>query len=72
LALANNPFAYRAKRMAPNTLIPVTDSVAAESTIQGSLLLFKIPYASLENRPLELLITSPGPAPPEGSVNLDV
>jgi hypothetical protein len=72
LALRNNPFAYRAKRMAPGTLIPVADSVASESTIQGSLLLFKMPYASLENRPLELVVTSPGPAPPEGSVTLDV
>jgi hypothetical protein len=72
LTLVNNPFAYRPKRLAPKGLIPVVDSVAAESTIQGSLLLFKVPNASLENRPLELIIKSPGPPPHEGSVNLDV
>lgn len=72
LTLTNNPFSYRAKRLAPKALIPVADSVAAESTIQGSLLLFKIPNGSLENRPLELIIKSPGAPPPEGSVNLDV
>src|SRR5205823_4415196 len=72
LVLHANPFSYRAKRLAPKALIPVADSVASESTIQGALLLFKMPYPSLENRPLEFIIKSPGPAPPEASVNLDV
>ena len=72
LPLTHNPFSYRAIRMAPKTLIPVIDSPAAESTIQGSLLLFKIPNASLENRPLEFIVKSPGAQPREGSVNLDV
>lgn len=66
LSLVNNPFAYRAKVLAPHSLIPVVDSVASESTIQGSLLLFKMTLASLGNRPLELIIRPPGSPPRKG------
>jgi hypothetical protein len=48
-----NPFAYKAEPIPPKSLIPVPDSVASETTIQGSLLLFKIKTESLQNRPLE-------------------
>jgi hypothetical protein len=66
LRLVNNPFAYRAKALPPHSLIPVVDSVASESTIQGSLLLFKMPLTSLGNRPLELIIRPPGSPPRKG------
>lgn len=48
-----NPFAYKPDPIAPKSLIPQPDSVAAEGTIQGSLLLFKVKTESLQNRPLE-------------------
>ena len=41
--------------MLPGAVLPVADSPAAEGTIQGALVLFKIPATDLENRPLELL-----------------
>jgi len=48
-----NPFAYKPDPIPPKGLIPEPDSVASESTIQGSLLLFKLKTESLQNRPLE-------------------
>ena len=48
-----NPFAYKPDPIPPKGLIPTPDSVASETTIQGSLLLFKIKTESLQNRPLE-------------------
>lgn len=56
----------------PLGLIPVPDSPAAESTIQGALLLFKMKYSDLENRPLELEIQSPTDPSLVGHVNLDI
>jgi hypothetical protein len=49
----DNPFAYKPEPIPPNSLIPEVGSVASESTIQGSLLLFKVKIQSLQNRPLE-------------------
>ena len=40
-----------------------------ENTIQGSLLLFKIPYANLENRPLELEIVDPADSDSDGDAS---
>lgn len=48
-----NPFAYSTEPLGPRSLIPKADSVAAEGAVQGSLLLFKVKTASLQNRPLE-------------------
>lgn len=48
-----NPFAYKPDPIPPKGLIPTPDSVASQTTIQGSLLLFKIKTESLQNRPLE-------------------
>ena len=48
-----NPFAYKAEPIPPKGLIPEPDSVASETSIQGSLLLFKVKVESLQNRPLE-------------------
>jgi hypothetical protein len=53
-------------------VLPVVGSIAEEGTIQGSLLLFKLSYATLENRPLELEIHSPAAADRIGKINLDV
>ena len=48
-----NPFAYKPDPVGPKGLIPQPDSAASETTIQGSLLLFKVKTESLQNRPLE-------------------
>jgi hypothetical protein len=65
-----NPFAYKPDPIAPNGLIPQADSVAAEGTIQGSLLLFKVKTESLQNRPLEFRFRRGSGT--EGIVDLDV
>jgi len=68
-----NVFAYRANKIPPNQNIPIAGSAAEQNSIQGAMLLFKIPTANLENRPLELVITPPpGVGGPEGTVDLDV
>ena len=55
-----NVFRYQATELLPEGLIPEPGSVAFNSPIRGSLLLFRIKIASFENRPLELIITQPG------------
>lgn len=54
-----------------NGLNPAPDSGAIEGPTQGALLLFKLPRATLANRPLELKISQPGGIE-EGEINLDV
>jgi len=48
-----NPFAYKPDPVPAKGLIPEPDSAASDTTIQGSLLLFKVKNESLQNRPLE-------------------
>ena len=67
-----NVFAYRAEAVAPGAVIPVPDSPAGQGSIEGSLLLFKVPTANLENRPLELEIRSPFVPDEVATVTLDV
>jgi hypothetical protein len=68
----DNVFAYRGGTIGPHGLIPVPDSPPAETTIQGSLLLFKIPTQNLENRPLEFSIRAPNAPGETATVDLDV
>jgi hypothetical protein len=65
-----NPFAYKPDPIGPKGLIPQPDSVAAEGTIQGSLLLFKVKTSSLQNRPLEFRFKRGNGT--TGTVDLDV
>ena len=55
-----NPFAYNPQPLPGgiNAVLPKPGSAASDNTIQGSLILFKIPVESLGNRPLELEIES--------------
>ena len=69
---AVNVFAYRGGTLQPTDVVPAADSPAGQGTIQGSLLLFKIPVANFENRPLELDIRSPAAPGKTASVDLDV
>ena len=69
--LANiNTFAYRPVSIPAEGTLPHPGTVAGQAGINGQLLLFKVPRASLENRPLEFVITSPSGG--ESSVALDV
>ena len=67
-----NVFAYRPAVLQPKDVLPLPSSPAAENTIQGSMLLFKIPVANFQNRPLELSIPPPQGGGPTGTVDLDV
>jgi hypothetical protein len=72
----NNIWAYRARPLKQNACIPKEGTLASVGPTNGSLLIFKIPLQSLENRPLNLLITSPPLGPEQeretGRIELDV
>jgi hypothetical protein len=65
-----NPFAYVAGPVGPGAFIPGPETPAYTGPIQGSLLLFKLSAASLQNRPLTLKIE--GGANEEATVQLDL
>jgi hypothetical protein len=56
----DNDFAYHAKVLAPNECIPESGSVAQLGPTAGSMILFRLPLANTEYRPLELEIEGPG------------
>jgi hypothetical protein len=66
----DNPFAYNPKPLGPDRLIPIPDSAAASGPIQGSLILFRLPVDTLQNRPLKLEIEQAGAEPAE--IDLDL
>lgn len=68
----DNSFAYRPDKVQPGEIYPEANSVASEGVIQGSMLLFKVKIAALQNRPLELKITSEVTPPGEAIVDLDI
>src|SRR5437763_3467168 len=53
---ADNLFGYRPRRLSHGACIPESGSPAFSGPTGGALLVYKFPVASLENRPLELLI----------------
>jgi hypothetical protein len=55
----DNDFAYHPKVLAPNECIPEVGSVAQLGPTSGSMLLFRLPLANTEYRPLELEIEGP-------------
>jgi hypothetical protein len=68
-----NAFVYRAGTVGAEQVLPLSDSPAGQNSIQGAMLLFKIPYKNLENRPLELRIPAPAGTTDEvGTIDLDV
>jgi hypothetical protein len=69
----DNVFAYRGGGvLKPKAIIPAPDSPPGQGSIQGSLLLFRIPTRNLENRPLELSIASTKNPSVHATVDLDV
>jgi hypothetical protein len=68
-----NVFAYQARDIAPQGLLPPANSPAATGVVgQGAALIFKITLSSVANRPLVLHIKSPKVPHEEGTVDLDV
>ncbi len=65
----DNPLAYAKQTIPPKQVYPDPDELAGDSPTQGGMLLFKIPYSSLGNRPLEFKIEHDGE---EAVVDLDV
>jgi hypothetical protein len=65
-----NPFAYVAQPVGPGEFIPGPESPAYNGPIQGSLLLFKLDTAALQNRPLTLKMSAG--ANEEATVQLDL
>jgi hypothetical protein len=55
----SNDFAYHARVLAPNECIPESGSVAQLGPTAGSMILFRLPLANTEFRPLELEIEGP-------------
>lgn len=67
-----NVFAYRPVNVPGDAVLPFPGSPPAENTIQGSLLLFKVPAANFQNRPLVLTIVDPTDPSRHAEVDLDV
>jgi hypothetical protein len=56
----SNVFAYRSGPIPKGQCIPREGSAAATGTTGGAMLVFRLPVAATENRPLELSISSGG------------
>ncbi|MDQ3631301.1 MAG: hypothetical protein M3417_08575 [Actinomycetota bacterium] len=69
---SENVFAFRPETVPGGGYIPNQERLQAYAGSQGSLLLYKVPLASLENRPLELTIKSPNDSRMTAGVDLDV
>jgi hypothetical protein len=67
-----NLFAYNPVPLEGKGMLPNPDATAAQNSINGELLLFKMPRTTLDNRPLELKIHNPADFQSFGTVNLDV
>jgi hypothetical protein len=71
-----NPFAYHGGAVPPKNCEPARGSLAQQAPTSGAMLLFELPLASTENRPLELHIEGPfNPSegkPEEATVILDI
>jgi hypothetical protein len=71
----DNIWAYKPRPLKQNACIPATGSLASSGPTNGSLLIFKLPIATLENRPLDLRITAPPTVTGErdsGLIELDI
>lgn len=73
---ADNPFAYQGGTVPGENCMPRRGSLAQQGPTSGAILLFELPLAATENRPLELHIQGPfDPAegkPSEATVILDI
>lgn len=69
---AGNLFQYKPELVPGGGYIPNQDRLQAYAGTQGSLLLFKVPLASLDSRPLQLSIKDPRDTRKAVKVDLDV
>lgn len=58
----DNPFAYQGGPVPPKNCEPRKGSLAQQAAPSGALLLFQLPLAATENRPLKLHIEGPADA----------
>jgi hypothetical protein len=56
---ANNIWAYKPRPLKEHACIPAAGSLPSSGPTNGALMIFKLPLATLENRPLDLRITAP-------------
>jgi hypothetical protein len=68
----HNSFAYAGGTVPGKERLPALNTVASNGATQGSMLLFKIQTASLDNRPLDLRIVDPTDAAETATAELDV
>lgn len=69
----SNQFIYRSTDpIPPGEILPLPDTPAFDTPVRGSLLLFKLSIASLDNRPLELKIEGNQTPKQTGIIDLDV
>lgn len=68
----DNIFAYRPKELPPHECIPNRLSTAAQAPAGGALLLYLLPLAATENRPLILEIEPPSGHGNPARVELDI
>lgn len=68
----DNPFHYVLSDVPPKSVVPEPNSVAAQTSIGGLELLFKLKRTSLDDRPLVLKIHSPSNYSDVSEVDLDV
>ena len=57
---STNVFAYRGRPLEKGDCIPASGSAASTTPTAGSLLVFRLPVAATENRPLELSVSVGG------------
>lgn len=67
-----NSYAYKAQLVGAQLQLPDLNSPNYLSPTQGELLLFKVKYSSLANRPLEFTIEDPSAKPDKALIELDV
>ena len=68
----SNLFAYRGGPVPAESQLPEPGTIADDVGAQGAMLLYKIPLASLENRPWELRIVDPMDPSQFATAELDV
>ena len=69
---SKNTFSYQPAEVPAKGYLPNPEALQAQAGTFGSLLLFQLPYETLDNRPLELKITSPDNPEEARSIDLDV
>jgi len=71
LDVRKNAFAYAPSQIDPDELYPTTSSAAQQGVVQATVLVFRVPYAAYDNRPLELKLKSSA-SDVEGTITLDL